>query len=67
MNEKKFIATITKNNLVEQRYRGLAQLIQEAIEATTGVHVYVNLFDDEQSVVLRVEEVPMVSFEYTDF
>lgn len=67
MNEKKFIASLPKASLIDQKYRSLSALIQEAIETTTGVNVYVNMFDDDDNVVLRVEEVPMISFEYTDF
>jgi len=71
MNEAIFFKQIPQVVFEEQRYHALASIIQEAIEKVTGVSVYVNLFEDEMegqpAVSLRVEEVSLISFEYTNY
>ncbi len=71
MNEITFFKQIPQSVFKEQKYHMLSSIIQEAIEKVTGVNVYVNFFEDElngkPAISLRVEEVPMKSFEYTDF
>jgi hypothetical protein len=71
MNEVTFVRQIPKTIFDNANYQELACVLQQAIEATTRTKVYVNFFEDDinglPAITIRVEEVPMVSFEYTDF
>jgi hypothetical protein len=71
MNEVTFTKQIPKTVFDNANYHELAFVIQQAIEAITRTKVYVNFFEDDingkPAVTIRVEEVPVISFEYTDF